>query len=143
MTGAMDTIRQSVHGLRDESLNLNSSIKDLLGCLSEYHVQLDYDMGDDIPANIKYCFLAVIKEAISNTAKHSDATSMIIMAREYPQSYQLLIKDNGTNLNIKNTGGMGLGNMRERVEALGGTFTINNNSGFHIFISINRQELGI
>lgn len=92
---AMTSIRTSVHDLHDESVNLRESVEDLI---SEFHfcpVALDYDMGLEIPREIKYCFISIIKEALSNMARHSNATSAYIVMREHPALYQLCIEDNG------------------------------------------------
>ena len=137
LSGAMDSVRQSVHDLHDESVDLHGSIKTIADSMPDYAIRLDYDMGEHVGANIKYCFLAVIKEALSNTAKHSDARNIHIIAREHPGFYQLLIEDDGTRRTTGPTpGGMGLLNMQQRVDALGGTFRATDDSGFTIFVSI-------
>jgi signal transduction histidine kinase len=97
-------------------------------------------MSDEIPADIKNCFLIVIKEALTNTAKHSDATSIRITLQEHPSLYQLLIKDNGNaKTSGKNSYGMGLSNIEERVLTLGGKCTFESQKGFRIFISIPKE----
>ena len=42
--------------------------------------------------------IGVIKEALSNTAKHSNGDSIKIIIREHPALYQLSIADNGSCL---------------------------------------------
>ena len=105
-------------------------------------VELEYDMSKIIPRDIKYCFISITKEALSNAAKYSGATQVRITMREHPAMYQLCIEDNGKGCPdyAENSPGMGLKNMQERVEALGGTLRIDGDDGFRIFISVRKAS---
>lgn len=92
---AMTSIRTSVHDLHDESVNLRESVEGLISEFQFCPVSLDYDMGLEIPRDVKYCFISIVKEALSNMARHSNATSAYIVMREHPALYQLCIEDNG------------------------------------------------
>lgn len=142
---AMDSIRESVHDLRDESLDLEPMILNMTKEFPDLNVKLDYDMSNHASKDIKYCFLAILKEAMTNTIKHSNANAIEITIREHPALYQLLVQDNGTSEgsqrnDTSNCSGMGLDNMRERVTALGGTITIASDNGFRIFIVIQKPK---
>ena len=82
---------------------------------------------------------------MSNIARHSNADKISITLREHPSFYQLMVADNGTD--TKKTGaktapagtespGMGLANMKERVDSLKGHFSFSEGQGFRIFASI-------
>lgn len=135
---AMDSIRDSVHDLHDDSIDLKSSLYTMLQDFTSYEVQLEYDMGTVLPKNIKYSFIAIIKEALSNISKHSDATRIHIVAREHPSFYQLIIADNGTCISVQSAG-IGLENMRERIDQLQGQFSVTTEGGFRIFISVPKN----
>ena len=137
---AMTNIRNSVHDLHDESLDLKSAIKEIIDSVDAFTVNLQYDMGHDVPKNIKYCFINIIKEAVNNAIKHSNGTSMDIIVQEHPAFYQLLIQDNGTNSKIEIAEGIGLTNMRDRVKNLGGNIKISTDTGFKILISIIKNN---
>lgn len=92
---AMTSIRTSVHDLHDESVNLRESVEGLISEFQFCPVSLDYDMGLEIPREVKYCFISIVKEALSNMARHSNATSAYVVMREHPALYQLCIEDNG------------------------------------------------
>lgn len=139
LTGAMDSIRESVHDLHDESIDLKGTIKKTLEEFPQYKVELDYDIERDSDKAIKYCFITTIKEALSNMAKHSNATKMRILLREHPGFFQLLIEDNGTKIKKNLEEGMGLENMKERVSHLDGRLDITTEKGFRIFISIPKE----
>ena len=92
--------------------------------------------------DVKLCFIGVIKEALSNTAKHSDGDSIKIIIREHPALYQLSITDNGSCPEKIDENGMGLANMRERAASLNGNINITSGSkGFRIFLSVPKQSL--
>lgn len=133
---AMDSIRSSVHDLHDESINLKEVIQSLMNDFTFCPVDLQYDMEPDVPKEVKYCFISITKEALSNIMKHSNANRVQITMREHPAIYQLCIEDNGTTRFMESDSGMGLINMKERVKALNGIFQIANKSGFRIFITI-------
>ncbi len=137
---AMNSIRESVHDLHDDSVDLKSSLHTMLSDFSSYDVHMEYDMGTVLPKDIKYCFIAIAKEGLSNISKHSNATRIKIVAREHPNFYQLIIEDNGTNIVLCNTG-IGLTNMQERVEQLHGHFSVTTERGFRIFISVPKSSM--
>lgn len=136
---AMNNIRESVHDLHDESIDLRQAVNDATKEMREsYKVNIDYDMSKNVPRNVKYCFIAIIKEAMSNVVKHSNADTIGIILREHPGFYQLLIEDNGTSKKETAGDGIGLSNMRDRVEALQGTIRIQAEEGFKLFITIKK-----
>lgn len=164
---AMTNVRQSVHDLHDESVNLKEVMESLAEEFRFCPVQLTYDMGYDIPKEIKYSFIAITKEALNNVMRHSNANEVKILAREHPGLYQLIIEDNGTSDkriqsdgdgeeyteqesagktgNVRKTentesSGIGIENMKKRVRMLGGTMQIQKENGFRIFITVPKNE---
>lgn len=138
---AMQGIRNSVHDLRDDAMDLESSAKQLLSDYSSYQTYFEYDIAPDVPVDITYCFLTVTKEALSNIAKHSNADTIRISMKEYSSLYRLSVADNGTDARIPATStGMGLDNMQARVTALKGTLRFATHDGFHIFVSIPKDR---
>lgn len=147
---AMNSIRESVHDLHDDSIDLRQAITEATREMrQQYQLTVDYDMSQDVPKAVKYCFITTVKEAMSNIAKHSNASSITLILREHPGFFQLTVEDNGTKgkagtgtrwgedtVQMTGSEGIGLSNMRERVEALSGTFRIHTEKGFVIFISI-------
>lgn len=81
---AMTNVRQSVHDLHDESVNLKEVMESLAEEFRFCPVQFTYDMGYDIPKEIKYSFIAITKEALNNVMRHSNANEVKILAREHP-----------------------------------------------------------
>ena len=136
---AMTSIRTSVHDLHDESVNLKESAESLVKDFSFCPVSLTYDMGLDIPREVKYCILSILKEGLSNIARHSGASLASVTIREHPAFYQFSIEDNG-NGGCAFSGGIGLSNMRDRLASLHGTLQIRSEKGFHLFITIPKEQ---
>ena len=141
LSEGMNSIRQSVHGLHDESVDLQEELSSLLRSFAFCNVTLDYDVETTPDRRIKYAFLAVVKEALSNVSRHSSATQVSITVREHPALYQLDIRDNGQNAayHPEAAGGIGFANMASRVADLNGRILITADKGFHIFISIPKE----
>ena len=137
---AMTSIRQSVHDLHEDAIDLKQAVGESIKEMQEkYQVHLEYDMSQAVPRQIKYCLIAIVKEAMSNIARHSDADEIHIVLREHPGFYQMSVEDNGTVVESGTEPGIGLSNMRERVENLGGTLRIRREKGFQIFVSIQKK----
>lgn len=154
LNSAMNSIRESVHNLYDRSVDLPGSLRSLTENFLFCPAALHYDMTSDVPAEVRYCFIAVTKEALSNVSRHSNATKVFVSAVEHPAFYQLSIWDNGKNIpEVFRSGsfdpaalsarcsGIGLSGMQTRVAALHGTFRINADNGFHIFVTIPNPSL--
>lgn len=139
LSTAMDSIRRSVHDLHEESIDLRVQLLALTEAFAFCPVKLRYDAGE-LPKELKYCFIAVTREALSNIAKHSDATQAEVTVLEHPALVQLMVRDNGTRPGVRDGAGIGLENMRDRVEAFHGVFRAEYaGDGFRIFISIPKE----
>jgi signal transduction histidine kinase len=136
---AMNSVRTSVHELYDESIDLNAKIRELLGQFTFCEVFYEYHINSNPDRRLKYAFISIVKEALSNLIKHSNATHASIIFREHPALYQLIIRDNGTVKNYSIDNGLGLKNMMDRVHSFGGNINIMTKNGFEIFISIPKE----
>lgn len=140
LDSAMTSIRESVHDLHDDSIDLKRVIEDSIKTVdSRFTVTLDCDVNEHMAGNVKLCMIGVVKEGLSNAVKHSNGDSISIIVREHPAFYQLMLEDNGSCTEIKESG-IGLKNMRDRVEALKGRISFTPSAeGFKIFVSIPKQ----
>lgn len=141
LDAAMQGIRNSVHDLRDDALDLETSTKQLLEDFTAYQTYFEYDIAPELPVAVTYCFLTITKEALSNITKHSNGDTIRISMKEYTSMYRLSIADNGTDIAIpEGNTGMGLDNMQARVSALKGTIRFSNQNGFRIFVSVPKEQ---
>ena len=135
---AMKTVRASVHDLRDEATDPRSLMQAALNGCGIEQTSLTYEV-DELPDDVARCFVAIVREAATNTVRHSDATSIDVQVREHPGLFQLVVQDNGTGGEPKGSSGAGMGlqTMDDRVRALGGTLRTGwQDGGFRVFASV-------
>ncbi|MEE0475314.1 MAG: histidine kinase [Collinsella stercoris] len=146
---ALQLVRSSVHALNDNAANLSVQLERIVeGARSDGGPQIELEvLAEHAPANVANCFTAVLREALSNTMRHACAQTVTVRCMEHPSFYQLIVTDDGAG-GVQASGrnaaeGMGLGSMRERVEALGGTFTAGPRAsapGWRVFATIPKQQ---
>jgi signal transduction histidine kinase len=136
---AMDSIRTSVHDLHEESIDLQIEIQNLVDNFKFCPINFDYDVATNLEKNLKYCFITVTKEALSNIINHSNATTASVIIREHPALYQLVIQDNGLACSYNSENGIGIKSITDRVAAVGGNVNISTTKGFRVFISIPKK----
>jgi len=72
----------------------------------------------------KIALYRIAQEALTNVERHAHATRLTLDLRGHRKGATLRITDNGKGLGTRTPGGLGLRNMEERVEKLGGTLRI-------------------
>jgi signal transduction histidine kinase len=138
---AMDTVRSSVHELYDDALDVRMQIEGALAGCGIAQTCLVYD-ANELPPAVGYCFMAIVREALSNTARHSDATLVKVDIHEHPGLFQLIVQDNGSFKPVITNGGIGLQTMEDRARTLGGVVRVEYRNGFRVFVSIPRKLVG-
>ena len=89
-------------------------------------------MTAPLPAAVEQAILRITQEALSNAARHADATAITLELRPQEQTITLIISDNGQGFEPapdETQHGFGLRSMQERVQELGGTFLIESAPG--------------
>ena len=83
----------------------------------------------DLPAALS--LMRAFKEAMSNLARHSEASRASVRVTFRSRCLGVLVSDNGRGFpeNHSSRGGRGLANMRRRMEELGGRLRIRNSGG--------------
>lgn len=139
LTQAMNSIRNSVHELYDESIDLEVKVSELIDNFTFCEIHYSYSISQNPDKKLKYAFISILKEALTNIINHSDATLVIVAFNEHPALYQLIIRDNGKVKPYNNNDGLGIRNMVDRVHSLGGNINIITKNGFEIFISVPKE----
>lgn len=146
---ALQLVRTSVHALNDNAVDLSVQLERIVeGACSNGGPQIELEvMTEHAPANVANCFAAILREALSNTIRHACAQTVTVRCMEHPSFYQLIVTDDGVG-EVQASGrgtaeGMGLASMRERIEALGGTFTAGPRAGaggWRVFATVPKQQ---
>ncbi|MCG8367860.1 MAG: sensor histidine kinase [Pseudanabaenales cyanobacterium] len=141
---ALQNVRQSVATLRTHPLKGQSLGGALTKLGQEFEhtnriqLQSDINLKSAPSPEISTVIYRVVQEAFTNVSKHSQATQVRLALRQYSKDLSLLVEDNGRGFEpIANTTGFGLQGMRERIEALGGTFLLTSLPGQGCQIQVN------
>lgn len=147
--GALEDASQlaetTLRGVRDLSQLLHPSTLDDFGLpatLAAYlrnfsartgiRAQLAETIDERLAPAVETAVYRIVQEALSNVAQHSGATACTVSLNEGANVLNLVIEDNGAGLEqtIDATRrGLGMIGMRERAQALGGTFAAVTRSG--------------
>jgi signal transduction histidine kinase len=85
----------------------------------------DLPPDESLPPGTHEAVFRVAQEALANIGRHARASHVTVMLDASPLSFQLRVDDDGAGFDNAATGpGMGLGNMRTRAAALGGTLAV-------------------
>jgi PAS domain S-box-containing protein len=85
--------------------------------------QLKVESNYDLPADVENGLYRIAQEVLNNALKHAEATRVTVQLLADSRCVEMDITDNGKGFDpqaVKDQGGMGLGNIRERTESLGG-----------------------
>jgi signal transduction histidine kinase len=89
----------------------------------------------DVPAEVRHTLLRVVQSAAANIQQHANASGTTLTVGFLPDSVTLDIYDDGTGFDPSaaappsDAGGYGLRAMRQRVEQLGGVFSVESSPG--------------
>jgi signal transduction histidine kinase len=136
--GHVETVRELVENavrvVRNMALLLRPSMLDDLGLLPalrwqarEVSKQTSMEVNvvaelasDDLPDEYKTCIYRVVQEALHNCSRHARATKVDIRVQQEASRLLLSIEDDGQGFDVKQTKGLGLLGIEERVSRLGG-----------------------
>ena len=148
---AMTSMRKSVHELHDESIDLSIGINDITSTLPK-RFEVTVNTVIDSPADnaLKSNILGIIKEAVTNIAKHSDGDKVLIEVVENISFWRVKIHDNGNNpvrefelssSEMTGEGGIGLNNIASRAGAVGGRASVlSDKDGFTVMVTIPKER---
>jgi two-component system NarL family sensor kinase len=132
-------VRRISHGLRPDLLDemgLEAALERLAGQFHErtgirIHKQLDIQPAT-MPDDVAIMLYRVVQEALTNIERHASASEVGIRLHQGRQEAQLDLHDNGAGFDpthLPPGKGIGLKNMRERVELLGGQLRLESAPG--------------
>ncbi|MFH8606763.1 GAF domain-containing protein [Streptomyces sp. NPDC018029] len=130
-------IRSTIFGLRTRDEDIGPSLRaQVARAVGEAAPALGYPprlsmeglLDTDVPAQVADHIMAALTEALSNAARHAQATRVEVSVQATADEVVLTVSDNGKGIP---EGGRrsGLGNLAERAHAVGGTFEIEGAAG--------------
>ncbi|WP_299015147.1 tetratricopeptide repeat-containing sensor histidine kinase [uncultured Polaribacter sp.] len=134
---SLDTIKENVrnlsHQLSSESFDKVSFKDQIIGLVSDYfepdfRIKIqDIDSVDTQKVNnaIKRTLFLCARESIQNAKKYANAKELILSFKQTKKTVILSIADNGLGFDTQaKKNGIGLKNMKERVEEINGVFSV-------------------
>lgn len=133
----LSDVREAVSEIRSrEDIDIEASLHLLIDEVPKLNISLDVCQNLKISdARIADIILTSIRESITNSLKHSNASDMNITISTLKDIIKIEIIDNGSG-SKKTVFGNGLNGMKERVETLDGSLSVTNDNGFSIIISL-------
>jgi signal transduction histidine kinase len=127
---ALAELRELTHGINPPLLTERGlpAALDELCRRAAIPTRLDVTIDQRLPDQIETAAYFMVSEALTNAAKHSHATEMQVFASHRGQRLTVEIGDDGIG-SATPTGGSGLRGLADRIEALGGRFTISSPPG--------------
>jgi signal transduction histidine kinase len=87
-------------------------------------IELD-GIAERLPREIEETVYRVVQEALTNIAKHAEATAASVTVRRRDGIVELIVADDGVGIDLgETTSGYGLLGMNERIDLVGGTLEI-------------------
>ncbi|MCB9538922.1 MAG: hypothetical protein H6704_22065 [Myxococcales bacterium] len=124
--GAVEDVRRLAHNLRPPALDALGLATALRGHAERWAetagLALEVDLAPvEPPADVAEVLFRVGQEALTNVARHADASRVRLVLDAADDGWRLVIEDDGRGLEQDASGGgLGLVGARERVEGLGG-----------------------
>lgn len=121
MDHALQTLRNTVRGIYPavlEDHGLRAALEELANnCMLPVH--LVYTAADQLPQDIQRSAYYIASEAVTNTLKHSTASTIWITAYTEDNVLHIEITDNGQG-GADSRGGTGVSGLNERVQTMNG-----------------------
>jgi len=121
---SVQEVRRAVSTMREEAFDLNAALLQLIESLSSNSsitVKSKIDLPQ-LPLQTNRQLYCVIKEALENIRKHSQAQVVYLRGYGCVDALILTVEDDGIGFNLaKPTQGFGLRGMQERVQLIGGS----------------------
>jgi two-component system NarL family sensor kinase len=142
LSKAIGEVRRISHDLRPallDDLGLPAALEHIgneLEQRSGLRVRVSPQVQEDrLPELQAVSLFRVAQEALRNVERHANATRIDIRLDDSNERLELRITDDGVGFDVKNVElskdrGIGLTNMRERVERNGGTFQLTSHPGY-------------
>lgn len=130
LTLALAELRELTHGINPPLLTERglAAALDELCHRAALPTRLELALDQRLPAQIESAAYFMTSEALTNAAKHSHGSEIRVVATYADRSLTIEVTDDGIG-GATTAGGSGLRGLADRVEALGGRFTVSSPPG--------------
>jgi signal transduction histidine kinase len=131
LASIVHALSHELHSSTLDLLGLASAVSDFCRQFSEQHsVTVDCtttDIPNPLPGEVSLCLFRVVQEGLRNALKYSGVSYFEVLLRGTTDAIELEVRDRGVGFDtgtISAKGGLGLLSMRERVQLVKGTISI-------------------
>lgn len=136
----VENMRDLIWVLNPDNTTLEQLVSRLREYCTDYLESMPFILSLDFPTNVPRVAIAreaqrniflTVKEAINNCVKHAAAKEIKIQLSLSNEQLLISVSDNGKGFNIADLRGSGNGlrNMKQRIDIIGGTFTVSSIPG--------------
>ena len=140
LNGVVDDLDDTIREIRSVIFSLQSDLQDAVGLRADVLRIADEERGalgfephvrfggavDTTSPSVASELLPVLREALSNVARHAQASAVEVDVEHSDGMVTLRVTDNGCGISASPPGGNGLRNLSARAEKLGGHCTVTN-----------------
>lgn len=148
---SVSELRGVARNLMPESLlkfGLETALKDLCEFFMNDDLDIDlqtYSIAKDLSLSAQLNIYRIVQELLSNVIRHAKATTILLQCSQDAAAFFITIEDNGIGFaveDLSNRAGMGINNIHNRVEYLGGTVEIDSKIGEGTTVNIELKLHG-
>lgn len=149
---SVDELRRIARNMMPESLiymGLEPALTDLCKSLNTEKTAVDFEafnLGKTHEQALQITVYRIVQELLTNALKHAEANSIMVQCSENENRLYITVEDDGIGFNPETVGlknGIGLSNIKNRVNLLQGTVEISSKPGegttFSIEIPLNEK----
>lgn len=137
---AEDRLRHLLFNLRPPAIDAPQGLRlalhdhlERIGEASGIRLELDVEVSDEVPIQVRLTLFRIAQEAIANVVKHAQASLLRVQAGMKDEGIWVRVEDDGRGFPVGHglspAGHFGLTEMRGRAELAGGWLTIRSGEG--------------
>ncbi len=130
LTGAVEDLREIARGIHPVILSeggLGPALR-TLARRATVPVELDVPAFGRLPEPVEVAAYYAVSEALTNATRHAHASGVEVSAEVSGGTLRVCVRDDGAG-GADPLGGSGLAGLKDRIEALGGTFSVQSPAG--------------
>jgi signal transduction histidine kinase len=130
LMGVLDELQEISRGIHPSILS-RAGLRPALGALgrrSAVRVEMDLRIDGPLPESVEVAAYYVVSEMLTNAAKHAHASVVQVHAEASSGTLRLHVGDDGVG-GADPLRGSGLVGLKDRIEAVGGTFSVHSPAG--------------
>lgn len=137
------TLSHQLHPLPFSKIGFTSFLNDFINQITKkanINIKTYYFPEEDIdqlPQDLLADAYRIVQELINNILKHAEASHVDVQLTKHTDHLNMVINDNGNGFKKNKKHGIGLRNIKERLQKAQGSLDIDSNSGHGTSITIN------